>query len=138
MRTKTFLAAVMLLFAFATSNAQQANKKASSLNGAWQSDDNKGFTIIHDGYFNALGQDSSGKWANVHAGTFTVNSDNTITFKVLYSSYPEHIGSLNTAEYSLNGETMKLHHFKKLVTGEGKDITDQVPRDVTETMVRMK
>jgi hypothetical protein len=33
---------------------------------------------------------------------------------------------------------MKLHHFKKLVTGEGKDITDQVPRDVTETMVRMK
>ena len=138
MRTKTFLAAVMLLFFFATSNAQQANKKASSLNGAWESDDKKEFTMIYDGYFNSLDQDSTGRWAVVHAGTYTLNGDNTITFKVLYSSDPEHIGSLNTAEYSLNGETMKIHHFKKLVNAEGKDITDQAPRAFTETMTRMK
>ena len=137
MRTKLFIATATLLFVFATSNGQQTNKSAS-LNGAWQSADNKGFTIIHDGYFNALGQDSTGKWANVHAGTYTVNDNNTVTFKVLYSSFPDHIGSLNTAEYSIVGETMKIHHFKKLVNGEGKDITEQVPKDAKETMTRLK
>jgi hypothetical protein len=137
MRTKTFLIASLLLFVFAITNAQQTNKSAI-LNGAWQSDDNKGFTVIHDGYFNSVGEDSTGKWANVHAGSFIINSDNTITFKVLYSSYPDHIGSLNTAEYSISGEKMKMHHFKKLITGEGKDITDQMPKDAIETMTRMK
>jgi hypothetical protein len=137
MRLRIFLTAAMLLCVFAITNAQRTNKSAI-FNGAWKSDDNKGFTVIHDGYFNSVGEDSTGKWVSMHAGTFTVNSDNTITFKVLYSSYPEHIGSLNTAEYSLNGETMKLHHFKKLITGEGKDITDQMPKDERETMIKMK
>jgi len=137
MRTKTFLTAAILLFAVAVTNAQQTSKN-SALNGAWQSDDNKGFTVMHDGYFNAVGQDSTGKWVNVHAGSFTINSDNTITFKVLYSSYPEHVGSLNTAEYSISGDKVKMHHFKKLVTGDGKDITDQMPKDAIETMTRMK
>ena len=139
MFTKTFLAVAMSLFVLATANAQQTGKTAASLlNGAWQNDDNKGFTVIHDGYFNSVGQDSTGKWTNVHAGSFVVNSDNTVTFKVLYSSYPDHIGSLNTAEYSISGETMKMHHFKKLVNGDGKDITDQMPKDVRETMTRVK
>jgi len=31
-----------------------------------------------------------------------------------------------------------MHHFKKLITGEGKDITDQMPKDAIETMTRMK
>jgi hypothetical protein len=137
MRIRTFITTAMLLCSFAITNAQQANKNAS-LNGAWKSDDNKGFTVIHDGYFNAVGEDSTGKWASVHAGSFTVNSDNTITFKVLYSSYPDHIGSLNTAAYTLNGETMELHHFKKLVNGQGTDITAQVPKDVKEKLTRMK
>jgi len=136
MRAKTLLTAAMLLFILASTNAQQPDKTA--LNGAWQSEGNKGFTIIHDGYFNSTSQDSTGKWANVHAGTFTINNDNTVTFKVLYSSFPSHIGSLNTAEYSITGETMKIHHFKKLINGEGKDITDQMPKDVRETMTRMK
>ena len=139
MRTKTFLISAILLFVVAVTNAQQTSKtSASLLNGGWQSDDNKGFTVIHDGYFNSVGQDSTGKWANVHAGSFTINSDNTITFKVLYSSYPDHIGSLNTAEYSISGDKVKMHHFKKLITGEGKDITDQMPKDAIETMTRMK
>ena len=67
-----------------------------------------------------------------------LNNDNTVTFKVLYSSYPDHIGSLNTAEYSINGETVKMRHFKKLVDAEGKDITDQMPKDAYETLTRMK
>ena len=136
---KSFFTLALLLFVLATTNAQQTGKSAASLlNGAWQSDDNKGFTVIHDGYFNSVGQDSTGKWASVHAGSLVVNNDNTVTFKVLYSSYPDHIGSLNTAEYSISGETMKLRHFKKLVNGEGKDITDQMPKDARETMIRMK
>lgn len=137
MLTKTFFTS-MLLFVLASTNAQQTKSAASSLNGAWQSEDQKGFSILHDGYFNSVGQDSTGKWSNMHAGTFTVNSDNTITFKVLYSSYPDHVGSLNTAEYSLSGETLKLHHFKKLITGDGKDITDQMPKDARDTMMRLK
>jgi hypothetical protein len=139
MRTTTFLAGILLIFASYTTYAQQAAKgTASRLNGAWESDDKKAFTVIHDGYFNSVGQDSSGNWASMHAGTLTVNADNTVTFKVLYSSYPSHVGSLNTAEYSLTGEKLMLHHFKKLIDAEGKDITEQMPKDDRETMTRLK
>jgi hypothetical protein len=93
---------------------------------------------MHDGYFNSVAQDSTGKWNDVHAGTYTVNNDNTITFKVLYSSYPDHVGSLNTAEYTLTGDNLKMRHFKKLIDAQGKDITDQMPKDVWETAVRLK
>ena len=144
MRTKTFLITAMLICLFAAANAQHTtppagnNKAATFFNGAWQGSENKSFVVIHEGYFNAVGQDSTGKWAAVHAGIITVNNDNTVTFKVLYSSYPDHIGSLNTAEYTVNGETVKMRHFKKLVTAEGKDITDQMPKDAWETLTRMK
>ena len=100
MSTKSLLFAATLFFFFTVSNAQKAG--SALFNGAWRSVDNKGFSVMHDGYFNAVRHDSTGKWNSVHAGTYTVNNDNTITFKVLYSSYPDHIGSLNTAEYSIN------------------------------------
>ncbi|HUQ97131.1 MAG TPA: hypothetical protein VM010_05670, partial [Chitinophagaceae bacterium] len=133
MSTRTFLIAFLLLFVFSASNAQTAtsSKKtttqsigqnaAASFNGAWQSsmDNSKGFSVMHDGYFNSVGQDSAGKWDDVHAGTYTVNSDNTITFKILYSSWPDHVGAENTAEYTVSGETIKLRHFKKLVDPQG-------------------
>lgn len=135
MRTKAFLLSATLLFFFATGNAQNA---AAFFNGAFRTDDNKGFSVMHDGYFNSIAQDSTGKWNSVHAGTYTVNNDNTITFKVLYSSYPDHIGALNTAEYSINGQTLKLRHFKKLIDATGKDITDQMPKDVWETSTKLK
>ena len=139
MRTTTLLTGLLLVLASYTTSAQQTGKgTVSRLNGAWESDDKKGFTIIHDGYFNSVGPDSSGNWTNMHAGTLTVNADNTITFKVLYSSYPSHVGSLNTAEYSLTGEKLMLHHFKKLIDAEGKDITDQMPKDDRDTMTRLK
>ena len=137
MRAKFSFTLAAFLLVFTLTNAQQTNTTAS-FNGAWQSDDKKGFAIMHDGYFNSVGEDSTGKWSSMHAGTFTVNSDNTITFKVLYSSNPEHVGSQNTAAYSINGQTLKLHHFKKLITGDGTDITAQMPKDATETMIKMK
>lgn len=141
MNTKTFLSVATLLFFFTAINpqtAQSQKKSAAIFNGAWQSMDNKGFSVMHDGYFNAVGQDSTGKWDAVHAGTYTVDSDSTITFKVLYSSYPDHIGSANTAAYYITGETVKMRHFKKLVDATGKDITDQMPKDVWETSTRLK
>ncbi|MBD0296562.1 MAG: hypothetical protein ICV84_15415, partial [Flavisolibacter sp.] len=107
MSTKAFLL-IALIFLSVYSNAQSApssKNAAAFFNGAFRSDDNKGFTVMHDGYFSAIAQDSTGRWAATHAGTYTVNDDNTITFKALYSSYPDHIGSLNTAEYTINGET---------------------------------
>jgi len=133
MNTKSFLLGAALLFFFTVSNAQK-----TLFNGAWRTVDNKGFSVMHDGYFNAVGQDSSGKWNSMHAGTYTVNGDNTITFKILYSSYPEHVGALNTAEYTIKGDTVKMRHFKKLIDATGKDITDQMPKDAWETSVRLK
>jgi hypothetical protein len=150
MSTKVFFFALALLFVFTAGNAQSAKSKSkmsstsgsqSSMaffNGAWKSEDGKGFSVMHDGYFNAVGQDSSGKWGDVHAGTYKINGDNTISFTVLYSSWPDHIGSVNTADYTISGETIKLHHFKKLVDANGKDMTDQMPKDAWETMTRVQ
>ena len=137
MKTKIILSAVTLLFFFTATNAQSGSKNAI-FNGAWRSSDNKGFSVMHDGYFNSVGQDSSGKWEAVHAGTYTVNNDNTITFTILYSSFPDHIGAQNTAEYTITGETLKMRHFKKLIDAQGKDITDQMPKDEWETDTRLK
>ncbi len=136
MSTKTFILGATLLFFFATSNAQNS---ATFFNGAFRTDDNKGFSVMHDGYFNSVAQDSAGKWTSVHAGTYTVNNnDKTITFKILYSSFPDHIGALNTAEYTINGETVKMRHFKKLIDATGKDVTDQMPKDAWETSTKLK
>jgi hypothetical protein len=152
MSTKPFFFSVALLFVFTASNAQtSASKKkttsqtstqsASTLfNGAWQSTmgEQKAFSVMHDGFFNSVAQDSSGKWGEVHAGTYTVNGDNTITFTVQYSSIPDHVGAANTAEYMVSGETVKLRHYKKLVDAQGKDWTDQMPKDAWETMTKAK
>lgn len=152
MRTKGFLFAVALLFVFnsgysqTTTSQKKKTKQATSQNassfleGAWNSTmgEQKAFSIMHDGYFNSVAQDSTGKWGDVHAGTYTVNGDNTITFNVQYSSYPDHVGSANTAEYTISGETVKLRHYKKLVDAQGKDWTDQMPKDAWETMTKDK
>lgn len=149
MNTKTSFFAVTLLTVFTTSYAQTAQslKKSSQsksqmtsafFNGAWRSEDNKGFAVMHDGFFNSVAQDSTGKWNEVHAGSYTIGNDNTIALKILYSSYPDHIGSINTAECTLSGETVKLRHFKKLIDAQGKDVTDQMPKDAWETLIRVK
>ncbi len=97
------------------------------------SEDGKGFTVIHDGFFNSVNQDSTGKWNEVTAGSYIVGNDNTVTLKSLYSSYPYHVGSINTAEYTISGETVKLRHYKKLINAQGRDITDQMPKDAWDT-----
>lgn len=143
-----FVAVSVVLFTAANAQTAGSQKKASSqsgsqnaaviFNGAWRTVDNKGFSVMYDGNFNSVAQDSTGQWKDVHAGTYTVNNDNSISFKILYSSFPDHIGAVNTAEYSISGETLKLRHFKKLIDAQGKDITDQMPKDAWETSTRVK
>ena len=93
---------------------------------------------MHDGYFNSSALDLAGKWEATEAGTYSVNSDSSITLKMLYSSQPEHVGAQNTAGYKVSGETVTLSHLKKMVDAQGNDITDQMPKNMVETIVRMK
>ena len=149
MNTKTFLFTATLFFILTASNAQTAQSSQTTLqggsqsnaayfDGAWSSNNNKGFSVMHNGYFNSVLQDSTGKWDDVNAGSYIVNNDNTITFKVLYSSNPAHVGSANTAEYTISGETVKMRHFKKLIDAQGRDMTEHMPKDVWVTMTRVK
>ncbi len=139
MNTKAFFFAVMLLIGFTTGNAQtkqpqkqspqsKSQKLSSVLNGAWRSQDGKGFTVIHDGFFNSVNQDSTGKWNDVDAGSYTIGNDNTVTLKTLYSSYPHHISSIHTSEYKINGETLELKFFKKLIDAQAMILLIKCPK----------
>src|SRR5688500_318363 len=115
MRLKKILPAMALVFVFLSTNAQTtasqkkapaqtSNKNAQSFfNGAWQGTigESKSFVVMHDGYFNHSGIDLTGKWEATEAGTYTVNSDSTVTFKILYSSQADHVGGENTAGYRI-------------------------------------
>jgi hypothetical protein len=141
-----------LVLVFSTTNAQttpsqkkapaqsSAQKAPSFFNGAWQGNmgESKTFWVMHDGYFNNSTIDLAGKWEATEAGSYTVNSDSSITLKMLYSSQPEHVGAQNTAGYRVSGDTVTLWHLKKLVDPQGNDITDQMPKNMVETIVRMK
>ncbi len=107
-----------------------------SVNGAWVSMDKKEFAIMNDGFFSSIGADSTGAWKDTHAGTYTVDNSNTITYKILYSSFPDHVGSLNTAEFELKGDVLTIKWFKKLVDAKGVDITAQMPKDLQTQYVR--
>ena len=145
MKTSRFLLIAALLFVITATSAQTTNaskkpansliKDANFINGGWRSEDNKSFNLMYNGYFNFLAQDSAGRWNDVHAGNYVINKDNTITLKVLYSSDPEHIDALNTAEYLISGQTIKIRHFKKLIK-HGIDVTHEVPAQEWITMVR--
>lgn len=102
--------------------------KSSNITGAWRSVDNKEFTIMSDGVFSSIGQDSTGRWSTTHAGTYTIDNANTMTLKVLYSSFPYRIGSLHTVEYDVKGDNLTVMWFKKLVDAKSGDITAQMPK----------
>src|SRR4051794_34561863 len=145
MKITLFLIIVCLLLVFNASYSQTTKehvkrpnsgiKDASFINGAWRREDNKEFDIMHEGYFNFLGQDSTGNWNNVHAGSYVINKDHPISLKVLYSSDAEHIDAVNTAEYQISGRTLKIKNFKKLIK-HGVDVTHEVPKQEWMTMVR--
>lgn len=91
---------------------------------------------MNDGFFSSVGQDSTGKWADTHAGSYTVDNSNMVTLKVLYSSFPDHIGALHTVEYEINGDNLTMKWFKKLVDAKAGDITAQMPKGQQTQYVR--
>ena len=126
-------------FTIISTKAQSASANKKDITGAWVSADGNEFTIMNDGFFSSVSKDSAtGSWNQTHAGSYTLDNANTITFKVLYSSFPDHIGALNTTEYDLNGDTVTMKWFKKLVDGTGADITNQVPQNTQTQYVRAK
>lgn len=148
-KTLLLLLAVCFFFAHLTANAQQApTKKAahkvsetsrsSSITGTWKSVDDKEFAILSDGFFSSVAQDSTGIWRNTHAGTYTLEGNNSMTFKVLYSSFPERIGSTQTVDYEVNGDTLTMKWFKKLVDAKEGDITDRMPKGTQTKYVRAR
>ena len=110
----------------------------SPISGAWQSVDHKAFMMMNDGFFSGVSEDSTGIWRDIHAGTYIIDNANTITFKVLYSSFPSHVGALNTVEYEMIGETLTLKWFKKLIDAKNGDITAQMPKDLQTQYMRVK
>jgi len=56
----------------------------------------------------------------------------------LYSSFPDHVGALNTVEYTIKDGALTLTWFKKLVDNKGVDITSQVPQNTQTTYVQAK
>jgi hypothetical protein len=145
---KILLSLLVVCFCFATftttaqTPASQTNtsgkNNAAPLNGAWLSSDGKEFAIMNDGFFSSIEQDSTGKWVNTHAGTYTIDNANTITLKALYSSFPDHIGALHTVEYELKDESLTMKWFKKLVDPKQGDITAQMPKGRQTQFVRAK
>jgi hypothetical protein len=121
-----------------TASPAYNKSQVSPLVGAWQSVDGKEFSIMNDGFFSAIGQDSTGRWAATHAGTYTIDNANTLTFKVLFSSFPDHIGALHTVEYAVKGDNLTIKWFKKLVDAKEGDITAQAPKDQQTQYVRAK
>lgn len=144
-----FSLVVIFCFSVFTTKAQTSASKVKyvsqnpkpSLIGAWQSTDGKEFAIIdEDGFFSSIGQDSTGRWASTHAGTYTFGATNalTLTFNVLYSSYSGHIGSQHTVEYRTKGDTLTIKWFRKLVDAKQGDITAQMPKGQQTQYVRAK
>lgn len=120
------------------SNTTTAKNTATSISGAWRSVDNKEFAIMSDGFFSSVAQDSTGKWAETHAGTYTVDNANTVTLKVTHSSFAYRIGSLHTIEYDIKGENLTIKWFKKLIDAKAGDITAQMPKGEQTLYVRAK
>lgn len=102
------------------------------------STDNDGFLMFNNGFFSALGKDSASVWNETHAGTYKIDNPNTVSLKALYSSYSDHINSIQTMGFDVSSETLTLKWFKKLVDPNGVDITAQAPKGLETKYVRAK
>ncbi|ANE52178.1 lipocalin-like domain-containing protein [Flavisolibacter tropicus] len=141
------LVVVILCFSAFTTTAQTSASKInyanqnlkSALAGAWQSTDGTEFAMMNeDGFFSSISKDSTGMWASTYAGTYTVDNANTLTFKVMYSSHPDHVGALHTVEYEVKGDNLTIKWFKKLVDAKEGDITARMPKGQQTMYMRAK
>lgn len=133
-----FLFIVELCFIFISTNAQTPSAQEKSISGAWVSQDGKEFRMMNDGFFSSVSTESAGVWNQTDAGSYTIDNANTITFKYLYSSFPKHIGGLNTVEYNIKDGAITMKWFKKLVDANGVDVTAQMPKDAQTIYIRAK
>jgi hypothetical protein len=61
-----------------------------------------------------------------------------MTLKVVHSSFPNHIGSLHTVEYTITEGILTIKWFKKLIDAKAGDITAQMPKGEQTQYVRAK
>lgn len=139
-----------IVLSFASAKAQTSKNKSanhssiSKLNGGWQTTwhnansnvSSMEYIVLHDGFFSNVGQDSTGAWREVHAGTYDI-SGNVYKQKILYSSYPDRMGATHWMDFRIKGDTLYLNFFKKLITAKGEDVTGQMQR-VEQKFVRAK
>lgn len=143
-QTRFTILLLMLCFLSAAATAQTAmhgttSKNAgASLSGTWLSVDNKEFLIMNDGFFSSVAQDSTGKWSEFHAGTYTLQNGHTAILKVSHSSFAYRIGYLHTIEYKLEGDKLTFNLYKKMIDPKAGDVTDRMPKGVQSQYNRAK
>lgn len=141
---KMLLSVLVFSFSFisVTTIAQSTNsnieKKSDPISGSWYSVDNKEFLMMTDGFYSTVAQDSSGKWSTIHAGTYSIENGNSVTFKVNLSSFAYRVGYLHTIEYELNGENLTIKWYKKIIDPKAGDITMRLPKGQQTVFVRAK
>ena len=91
-----------------------------------------------DGFYSSIAQDSTGKWSETYAGTYTMDNANTITLKASHSSIAYRIGYLHTIEYNLEGDSLTFKLYKKLIDPKAGDMTLRMPKDIQTQYVRAK
>ena len=101
---------------------------ASPLEGAWETISPDGkvreFKMYHDGFFSFLQHDSSGTQTSAGAGIYTVDGNSyKETFR--FSNSPAIVGASDWQTFELKGDTLYFKGFSKVVSADGKDVTDK-------------
>jgi len=134
-------------------SGKQVNPKnlpATSIEGAWElhATESGGVTTIHkkpkqikiysDGHACLIHYDEDGKFEFASAGTYQADG-NIIREKATYHTQNFWLGVTLEAEWSLssNGDTLFIAGPKKVVLGDGRDITKDI-RQRKEIKVRVK
>jgi hypothetical protein len=133
-----FLSGLIVAVAQTPKRKLDNSAPVAALNGAWQrvyhhngktvtTGEPKEFVVVHDGFFSSIGQNSEGRWANTHGGSFEL-SGNLMKNHLLYSSHTDRLGFTNWVEYELKGDTLMMKwNVKKMITPQGQEITVEMP-----------
>ncbi len=110
----------------------------ATLNGGWQRivvkvngkmEDNppQEFRVYNNGFFSIIGRDSTGAWKETHGGTYEI-SNNLYKEKIIYSSYPDRMGSTHWQQFNMKGDTVTFRLFNKLINANGEDVSATMPK----------
>ena len=153
--TIALLCATACLLAFVPNKRQHKDNlpnqtTVSPIEGSWElySTEKEGKTtyhkkpsqikVIHDGYWCMMAYDSEGKFNYAAAGTYEVDGHHLKEI-CTYHTMTQIIGASLWCDYSINGDTMTLAGFKKVLMPDGKDVTKDWGGDsFVEKKVRVK